>query len=72
MNNNAENSYTNIPGFAVGKDPIEEGDVMNPDKDKPEQPVGASQDVNNIPDSPLADGNAEEANSSIQDTAEEA
>lgn len=72
MNNDDEKDYTNLPSFAIGKDPVEEGDVLHEDVDNDTKPMGEAQDVNSIPDSPLADGNAEEANKAIEDTAEEA
>jgi hypothetical protein len=72
MNNADEKDYNNLPNDTILKSPVEEGDVLNQDKENETRPLGEAQDVNETPDSPLVDGNAQEANGEIEDTAEEA
>lgn len=71
MNNDEPKDYNNLPNDPFVKDPEEEGDVLHQDDTKTSG-MGQAKDVNNIPDSNLVDGNIEEVNDAIKDTAKEA
>lgn len=72
MNNDDAKDYNNIPNDLLLKNPEEEGDVLHQNDDTNTSSLGQAQDVNVMPDSPLVDGNIEEINNAIEDTAEEA
>ena len=68
MNNDDAKDYKNIPNDPRVANPVEEGDVLHQNDDTNTSGLGQAQDINDVPDSPLVDGNVEE----INDTAEEA
>ena len=59
--------HTDSQNDPLVKNPVEEGDVLHQNDDTNTSSLGQAQDVNEVPDSPLVDGNIE----GINDTAEE-
>ena len=68
MNNDGPKDYNNLPNDPLLKNPVEEGDVLHQNDDTNTSGLGQAQDINDMPDSPLVDGNMD----GINDTAEEA